>query len=411
VRVPDEAGPGSAKVTLSFDAWKEGQVAPSTATVPVVEPRPKEKVAQRDTRPQPKVKESPELRRTLRGHSNPVGAVSFSPDGRTLATADYKGFVKLWDVAGGKERTSFRGRPNGVFSLAFGPDGKSLAYASREYELDAEGKRIKGFRGADVAVRDLASGKDTFKRTFEKAELTRVPFFDGRTLIANAIDPRFRFEEGQLRFLPKQGGSVRRWDLASGRERVLLEREDGAPYVLAVSPDGRTAAVKFEPPRSGKTYARRVQLLDLRTGSLRPLTSSPASYDIMTFTPDGKTLLVSLGRELQFWDVASGKERTDLRKPLSPVWESEEFELMSRIVGVRYSPDGKLLALSLEVMDVPSRRDIAEIVLWDVAAGKTKTVLRGHTGICFALDFSPDGKLLATGGFDNTARLWKVPGR
>jgi hypothetical protein len=40
VRVPDEAGLGKAKVTFSFDAWKEGKVARSTIELPVVEPKP-----------------------------------------------------------------------------------------------------------------------------------------------------------------------------------------------------------------------------------------------------------------------------------------------------------------------------------------------------------------------------------
>jgi hypothetical protein len=38
VRVPDEAGLGKAKVTLSFPDWAEGQVAPATFEVPIAEP-------------------------------------------------------------------------------------------------------------------------------------------------------------------------------------------------------------------------------------------------------------------------------------------------------------------------------------------------------------------------------------
>jgi hypothetical protein len=38
VRVPDEAGHGKAKVTYSFDAWKEGRVASTTIEIPVREP-------------------------------------------------------------------------------------------------------------------------------------------------------------------------------------------------------------------------------------------------------------------------------------------------------------------------------------------------------------------------------------
>ncbi|HJT75746.1 MAG TPA: hypothetical protein VJ739_00955 [Gemmataceae bacterium] len=38
MRVPEEAGKGKAKVTVSFDAWKEGHVAPATFEVPLAEP-------------------------------------------------------------------------------------------------------------------------------------------------------------------------------------------------------------------------------------------------------------------------------------------------------------------------------------------------------------------------------------
>jgi hypothetical protein len=37
VRVPEEAGAGKAKVTYSFDAWKEGKVQPTTIEIPIVE--------------------------------------------------------------------------------------------------------------------------------------------------------------------------------------------------------------------------------------------------------------------------------------------------------------------------------------------------------------------------------------
>jgi hypothetical protein len=41
VRVPDEAGNGKAKVSLSFADWKEGHVAPATFEVPIGDPEPK----------------------------------------------------------------------------------------------------------------------------------------------------------------------------------------------------------------------------------------------------------------------------------------------------------------------------------------------------------------------------------
>jgi hypothetical protein len=43
VRVPHEAGLGTAKVTFSFDAWKQGNVAPSVIELPIVDPEPEKK--------------------------------------------------------------------------------------------------------------------------------------------------------------------------------------------------------------------------------------------------------------------------------------------------------------------------------------------------------------------------------
>ena len=47
-----------------------------------------------------------------------------------------------------------------------------------------------------------------------------------------------------------------------------------------------------------------------------------------------------------------------------------------------------------------------EVKLWDLAAGKEKKALEGHTATVFAVAFSPDGKALVSGAWDNTARVW-----
>ena len=63
----------------------------------------------------------------LKGHTQEVNSVAFSPDGQRLASASRDGTVKVWDVATGQESLTLKGHPLGVRSVAFSPDGRRIA--------------------------------------------------------------------------------------------------------------------------------------------------------------------------------------------------------------------------------------------------------------------------------------------
>ena len=121
------------------------------------------------------------LLRTLHGHTDCVCAVDFSPDGRTLATANAILFgvrgrdrsceVKLWDVATGKARTTLTGHPDSVRSIAFSRDGKRLASASHD---------------GTVIIWNVAEAKPLFRFDVQCDAVWKLAYFPDGKLLAIA---------------------------------------------------------------------------------------------------------------------------------------------------------------------------------------------------------------------------------
>jgi hypothetical protein len=92
---------------------------------------------------------------TLKGHTELVRSVAYSPDGKTLASGSEDKTIKLWDVTTGKERATLTGHMGGVRSVAFSPDGKTLASGAGD--------------PGEIKLWDVATGK-------ERASLLREPY-------------------------------------------------------------------------------------------------------------------------------------------------------------------------------------------------------------------------------------------
>jgi WD40 repeat protein len=337
----------------------------------------------------------------LRGGADGVRTIAYSPDGRTLASADFDGTVRLWDT---KARTTlgepFRAHTNEVWGLSFSPDGGTLASASFDGTVrlwNVEDQRPLGAPiDADVgAVRSV---------TFSP---------DGRTVAFGGSDD-----------------SVRIWDVRAGKAaRPPLRGHRSSVMAVAFSPDGRTLA-------SGGADLT-VRLWDLRTRKQggRALDGHTGTIVSVAFSPDGRTLASSdLAGDVRLWDV-------ETREPLGEPLQSET----GQVWGVAFSPDGRTLASSgfdgtVRLWGVQAGSVAAEplrghsravigvaygsdgtlasasydgtVRLWDGGeTGGFGEPLGAHEGRVTTISISPDGRTLASGGFDSTIRLWDVRAR
>ena len=158
-------------------------------------------------------------------------------------------------------------------------------------------------------------------------------------------------------------------------------------YAVAVSPDGKRAA-------SGG-FDLTLRQWDLETATEISRYDGSKAYDIVNdiaYTPDGRQLLLACGQyrgtqRVKVWDVEQWREARELTGHDHVV------------TAVAVSPDGKLVATGS--VDATAR-------LWDLADGRLLHTFASHTNSVRDVAFSPDGRLLASASVGRTVRLWDV---
>ena len=106
----------------------------------------------------------------------------------------------------------------------------------------------------------------------------------------------------------------------------------------------------------------------------------------LRLNPDGKTIVSFSPKEAHLWDLASSERLLTLEK-------------FSGIKGADFSPDGRWLAIA----DAENKKNIARV--WDVKTGTVKVTLPASPDEARSINFSPDGKLLAT-ATDKSVQIW-----
>ena len=266
---------------------------------------------------------------TLRGHASPVLGVSFSPDGRRLASCsgnvqgEGDASIRLWDTATGDPLALLSGHTSAVCAVAFSPDGQRLASVSgRALSRDDDTLRLW----------DSTSGACLGTWTGHEGLVSCVEFSPDGRLIATGSSDR----------------TVLLWESESGRPVATLEGHSSAVLCLAFSPDGRTLASGSGDPLGLGEHV--VRLWDV--GSRRPLTvlsGHDSAVFALAWSPDGRRIASGSGNlplplvergpgdtSIRLWDAADGEllltlPDAGLPGSAAPIWE------------LAFTPDGARL--------------------------------------------------------------------
>jgi len=236
------------------------------------------------------------------------------------------GRLWLWNLPDGRDHNVTQTHL-GIRSVSYSPDGQTLSlggYRGTASIVDSEGGPKRSWPAHALRVNDVALSPD------------------GKTLATASQDRTVRF-----------------WDVATGKEGLVLQRGDAEPWSVAFRPDGNTLAVGY---KDGSAVLR-----DIPSSRDRLILGGHAVSDV-AFSPDGKSIATAnWDRTVCLWDASDGRRVATLK--------GHEHAVKS----LAFSPDGKTLATCDG--DEGGKTDYPSAVrLWDLPGGRLRSVIPNPGG-------------------------------
>lgn len=329
--------------------------------------------------------------KTLQGRKDHIHQLVFSPDGNLLVSNISSDSLRIWDVNTGQQIATLIDDPKIFGILMFSKDGKTLVCQRKSRELMLW----------DVATKRHRCSLDIH--------------LDGTISVLS-------FSEDSKRIIGASNiGEIRIWDSNTGDALLTFTTEHTEILTsLAYSPDGKHIA-------SGHIHTIRLW------NTLPPYQLSKRIYatifpQALVFSPEGNTVIhadrfryhqttrngitkENVVNTLSVWNKSTGHILSEY--PIESIKETKNnnkgsstsnLSMQSEVI---FSQNGYMLATANNIERATEETRFT-VLLWDVPHGKIHHTLKGHTDRIKALAFTPNGKMLASGGDDGTIRLWDV---
>ncbi len=291
----------------------------------------------------------PELA-TLRGHTNHVTSVTWSPDGAKLASADGAGTIGIGDKASLKLVKTLRGHRGLVRSVDWSRDGSLIASG--------------GAADRTVRVWDARTGEEKLKFMGHDAEIVQVSWNPDSDRLAST----------------DRKSTLKIWSERKGREAFSVRGLDSYRTLnVCWSPDGGRLAVGS----SAAGGSPGIRIVDGNDGKL--IETLPQISGILAWSADGKCLAGSYGQGIFVWDLSAKKRISN--------WLTHR----GTTFGISWSPNSRRLA---------SCGTDHTVTVWDPSDGSEIFTWAGHRYAVNSVAWSPDGSILASGSGDATVKLW-----